>query len=216
MKKLFLLFYLLIASYSFAQKSDIGRTYHFNLALEYSTSGELAELSKIKLINTANDNIEGVSGDLNFITVHDFKRGFLHSFKKIKRNEVEEYIYEGSNKKTSSRKENYVEIKKLEENMYQLTRFNSYDKPTEILIINLEDFEQDAANSLQINDVLFLDSNYLKKLRRKEKGRNFIIRSYQTTYDGKKINYKSVVKTEKIDITLTVPKKLIYFSTKNP
>jgi hypothetical protein len=57
MKKLFLLFYLLIASYSFAQKSDIGRTYHFNLALEYSTSGELAELSKIKLINTANDNI---------------------------------------------------------------------------------------------------------------------------------------------------------------
>jgi hypothetical protein len=100
--------------------------------------------------------------------------------------------------------------------MYQLTRFNSYDKPTEILIINLEDFEQDAANSLQINDVLFLDSNYLKKLRRKEKGRNFIIRSYQTTYDGKKINYKSVVKTEKIDITLTVPKKLIYFSTKNP
>jgi hypothetical protein len=53
-------------------------------------------------------------------------------------------------------------------------------------------------------------------LRRKEKGRNFIIRSYQTTYDGKKINYKSVVKTEKIDITLTVPKKLIYFSTKNP
>lgn len=212
MKKYFILFYLFISYFTYAQKSDIKTIYHFDIAMEFSRSGELAELSKFKLINTENDDAEVVCGNLDFLNVHDFKRGFVHAFKKNKTNAVEEYIYVGSTKKISTRYKYNVKIKKLSQNKYQLTRFNTEtNRSTQILIINIEDFEYNAANSLQIHDVLFLDTNYLKKLRRKEKGRNFIIKSYQTTYDGKKINYSSIVKTEKININLTVPKELKFF-----
>jgi len=217
MQKIFLFLFISFCIFGNAQnatieKDFIAHTYHFNLAIEIKSDGEYAEASKIKLINTKSDDVEGVSENLDYITVHDFKRGFVHLFKKINRTGIVEYLYMDSSKKLSSRDGNIVKIKKLADNKYQLSRLNvENNHATQILIINLEDFEYNAANSLHINDVLFLDSKYLKTLRRKEKGRNFIIKNYQTSYDGKKINYKSVQKTEEIDIKLSLPKKLNIF-----
>lgn len=216
MRKIFILFYLFISCISLAQKTgiekdSIGITYHFDLLIEINTSGEFAEFSKLKLINTSNDDIEGVSANLNFIDVHDFNRGFVHAFRRIN-NDENSYFYIGSHKKISTRNRYHVKIQKLSLNKYQLTRYNpETNRSSQILIINIEDFEYDAANSLHIHDVLFLNSRYLKTLRRKERGRNFIIKKYQTTYDGKKINNSSVINTEKIDITLIVPKKLKFY-----
>ena len=225
MRKLLVLFYIFISYFSFAQNSDIGKIYHFDISLEITVKGHRFPGQRIKYINSLDDSYMGMDFGSNNILIFDFKNNSNHLFEdRSKEDQLEfQYISSGSSRnKIVFMRNTDVKIKKIAESQYLITKYqqNSGLKVIDV-VIDIERSKLNAANSLDLNDIINLNYQHIRRLRKLENGQPFIIRSAHSSYPGGKQSINSEMSGEKsIDLSLSVPKKIIEIqetiSTKNP
>ncbi len=218
MKKILTIVYLLIFCFSFAQKSDIGRTYHFDLSFKIESKSINNNRTENKLINTKDDTYYGINYDKSF-SIFDIKNKRVHSFKKSNDTLKTEFQYYESTKKSKFPfgEDSDIRVKKLSDSQYLITKYMKTNSIKIVdIIINIEKSNFDAANSLDFMEMTNIGSRHLKILRRKEKNQPFIIRSYQATYSNLNLKNNKILDEKKIDVAVSIPKNLIEHNEKTP
>lgn len=218
MGKFLCLIYLLVANFNFAQNSKKdtiveGKNYYFDVSLDMQTFNERPDgksRTSTKLINTKDDSYFGFSPSMKQITVFDLKNNYILTFKEDEIEGDKKLKFESGLKFSFKNSDKYkIKVKKLAEKKIQITIISKRtDQHNLKIVANIERSEFDAANSLPVDDMINLDHSVINVLRKKVDLGTFIISDSQTFYDQKAKTTSKILRSERIDLTLTTPKNI--------
>ena len=216
MKKILLIIYLLLVNFCFAQtsKKDTlveGKTYHFDISMDIKSKNYQFNKTATftKFINSKDDSYFGYIFSPNNIAVFDLKDNSTLIFKKKENEKDVNFEYESGTKLSNNNFKDYkIKVKKLSEKQFEIRKIRKKDDYIWLkIILNIEQSDFEAANSLDLNDVMNMDYSAIQMLRKKVKLNSFIISDYRATYFQTAVNTSSILKAEKVDYTLFTPKE---------